>query len=80
VLNNADLQSYGYRAAATGYEATAGLEEQEAAQAPIGADLSAAGNLLSGASSVGAKWNSGTNKPYTAISDTGDPTVIGTLY
>ena len=34
VLNNAEL-NYGYRAAATGYKATAGLEEEEAAQAPV---------------------------------------------
>jgi hypothetical protein len=78
VLNNAELQAYGYRAAATGYEATAGLEKEEAEQAPIGAALSATSNLLSNASSIGLKWNS--NQPYTAISDTNNPTILGTLY
>jgi hypothetical protein len=79
VLNNAELQAYGYRAKATSEEAQAGLEKEEAAQATTGADIAAAGNLLSSASSVGAKWNSG-SQPYTGISDTADPTVIGTLY
>jgi hypothetical protein len=59
VLNNAELQAYGYRAAATSSEAQAGLETEEAEQAPIGAGLGAAGNLLSSASSIGAKWNGG---------------------
>ena len=45
VLNNAELQAYGYRAAATGYKATAGLEEEEAAQAPVGAALSSDGEF-----------------------------------
>jgi len=56
VLNNAELQAYGYRAAATGYKATAGLETEEAEQAPIGAVIGATGNLLSSASSIGVKW------------------------
>jgi hypothetical protein len=59
VLNNAELQAYGYRANATSFTAQSGLEEAEAAQAPIGADLGAAGNLLSNASSIGTKWNGG---------------------
>ena len=57
VLNNAELKAYGYRSQATGFEATAGLESQEAEQAPIGADLSAAGGLLGSASSLGLKWS-----------------------
>lgn len=57
VLNNAELQAYGYRSQATGFEATAGLETEEAEQAPIGADLSAAGGLLGSASSLGLKWS-----------------------
>lgn len=69
VLNNAELQAYGYRAAATGYEATAGLETQEAEQAPIGAIIGAGGNLLSSASSVGFKWGApGTNTATTGSS------------
>jgi hypothetical protein len=80
VLNNAELQSYGYRAAATGYEATAGLEKEEEAQAPIGAIFSAAGNLLSGASAVSAKWplGAGTNTPTGGAWN--NPTQIGALY
>ncbi len=57
VLNNAELQAYGYRANATNFQAEAGLEQQKAEQAPIGADLGAAGNLLSSASSIGGKWS-----------------------
>lgn len=56
VLNNAELQAYGYRANATNYTAEAGLESTEAEQAPIGAELGATGNLLSNASSIGLKW------------------------
>lgn len=56
VLNNAELQAYGYRSQATGYEATAGLETYKAEQAPIAADFSAAGGFLSSASGVGEKW------------------------
>lgn len=58
VMNNAELQAYGYRAAATGYTANAGLDTLQATQAPIGADIAAGGNLLSAASSIGTKWGS----------------------
>lgn len=80
VLNNAELQAYGYRAAATGCKATAGLEEEEAAQAPVGAALSATGNLLSAASSVGAKWPQPASQPFLGVSDQTNPTAIGGLY
>ena len=56
VLNNAELQAYGYRSQATSFKAQAGLDTLQAEQAPLGADIAAAGGLLSGASSVGAKW------------------------
>ena len=56
MLSNAELQAYGYRAAATGYQAEAGLDTAEAEQAPIGANIGAFGNLLSGASGVANKW------------------------
>ena len=56
VLNNAELQAYGYRTQATGYTAQAGLYSAEAAQAPIGAAIGATGSLLSNASSLGMKW------------------------
>lgn len=55
--NNALLQAYGYSAAATGYQATAGLESTEAEQAPLGGALSAGGGLLSNASGIGFKFN-----------------------
>lgn len=58
VLNNSELQAYGYRSAATSYTAQAGLEETEAEQAPIGADIGATGSVLSGISGVGLKWSS----------------------
>jgi hypothetical protein len=57
VLNNAELQAYGYRSQATGFTATSGLETEEAQQAPIGADIGAAGGLLSSASALGSKWS-----------------------
>ncbi len=56
VLNRGDLQAYGYRTQGAGYQAEAQLEEAKAEQAPIGADLGAAGSLLSGASGVAGKW------------------------
>src|SRR6185437_3933854 len=49
VLNNADLQAYGYRAQAVNFQAQAQQDE-------IGGDLGAAGSLLSNASSLGLKW------------------------
>jgi hypothetical protein len=55
-INNAALQAYGYRSAATSDTAQAQLDTAEAAQAPIAGDISAGGDLLSGASSVGSKW------------------------
>lgn len=57
VLSNADLQAYGYRAAATGYTAQSQLDRLTAEQAPIGADIGAAGSLLSNASGLGFKWS-----------------------
>lgn len=60
VMTNAELQAYGYKTAATNFTAAAGLDEAEAAQAPIGAAIGAAGGLLSNASSLGFKWSGGT--------------------
>jgi hypothetical protein len=59
VLNNSELQAYGYRSQATGFEATAGLETEEAEQAPEASDIAAAGGLLGSASSLGLKWAQG---------------------
>jgi hypothetical protein len=72
-LNNAELQVHGYRANAMNYTAQAGLDQAEAEEAPIGADLSAAGNLLSSASSIGTKWYSQTGGASTSKVGT-DPT------
>lgn len=59
VLNNSELEAYGYRTRATSEEAQAGLEDLTAKQAPIGAEIGAAGSLLSSASSLGFKWSTG---------------------
>lgn len=56
VMNNAQLQAYGYRTQQTNFQAQQGLEQMEAEQAPIGADLGATGGLLSSASGLGLKW------------------------
>ena len=55
-VDNAALSAYGYRSAATSDTAQAQLDTAEAAQAPIAGDISAGGDLLSGASSVGSKY------------------------
>ena len=57
VLNNSELQAYGYRSQAVGFTAEQGLKEAEAKQAPIGADYAAAGGLLGNASSLGFKYS-----------------------
>ena len=54
--HNALLEAYGYRVAAAGDTAQAGLDTAAAAEAPIGAAIGATGDILSGASSVGFKW------------------------
>lgn len=56
VLNNAELQAYGYRANATNYGAEAELEQNEAEEAPVAGALGATGNLLSAASGISNKW------------------------
>ena len=65
VLNNAELQAYGYRTAATGYTAESGLLTTQAAEAPVGAALGAGGGLLASASSIGLKWG-GSSNPATS--------------
>ena len=58
VLSNAELQNYGYRVQANSDAAQAKLYETEAAEAPIAADIGAAGGLLGAASSIGMKYGS----------------------
>jgi hypothetical protein len=68
VVNNAELQYFGYRAAATGYGAQAGLETMEEEEAVPAALTGAAGNLLSNASAVGfnfTRGNSGSGNAFT---------------
>lgn len=61
-INNAELEAYGYRAKATGYEATAKMKRAEAEQAKIGSYFDTAAGLLGSASAIGGKWGgSGTN-------------------
>lgn len=69
MLNNAELQAYGYRTQQTAFTETAGLETMEAEQAPVaanfalaggeyaaaGAEEGAVGSLLSSASGIGFK-------------------------
>lgn len=59
--HNALLSAYGYRTQATSDTAQAGLLQNEADAAPIGAGLSAAGGLLGQASSLGFKWQDSQN-------------------
>lgn len=56
VMNNAALRAYGYRTQATNFDAQSTLDTAEASQASTAGDLSAAGSLLSGASSIGTKF------------------------
>lgn len=56
VMNNAELQAYGYGVQATSYKAESQLDTLTADQATTGADIGAAGSLLSNASSLGFKW------------------------
>ena len=56
ILNNANLQAYGYRTQAAGFQAESELDLAKAKQAPIGADLAAAGGVLSSASSLGLRY------------------------
>lgn len=59
VLNNANLQAYGYRTQQTSFESQSALDTEEAETAPVGADLAAGGSILSNASSIGFKWGGG---------------------
>lgn len=56
-LNNAALTAYGYQTQATSDLAQAKLDQAAGSQAQEGADIGAAGSLLSSASSVGLKYS-----------------------
>ena len=53
---NAALQAYGYRTQATNFEAEAGLEQAQSGYDATAGFVGAAGDLFSGASSLGSKW------------------------
>jgi hypothetical protein len=56
VMQNAELQAYGYRTQATGFEATAGLESAEAGFDPLAGVVSGTGSFLTGLSNVATKF------------------------
>ncbi len=53
VMTNAELQSYGYKTQATNFEAQAGLDDDAASYAPIGAAFGALGSLAGSSSQNG---------------------------
>jgi beta-lactam-binding protein with PASTA domain len=63
VMSNAELQSYGYRSQATGFQAQSELDKAAASQDVTGAEIGAAGNLLGGASGTAFKWAQTQNGP-----------------
>lgn len=56
VMNNAQLQAYGYRTQQTNFEAESKLDTMKGEAAEKSAYLKAGGDLLSSASSIGGKW------------------------
>lgn len=54
--NQALMQAYGYNTQATNFEAQSGLDQAQAAEAPIGAAVGATGSFLESASSIGFKY------------------------
>jgi hypothetical protein len=66
IAQNAALRARQYQAQATDYEAQATLDERKASDATSAGYLTAAGSLLSGASSFADKWTRYTTpaKPY----------------
>jgi hypothetical protein len=65
VLNNAELQAYGYRVQAQSDISQAELDRAQGQQAITGSEIGAAGSLLSGAASTGFKWSQATNPSTT---------------
>lgn len=61
VLNNSELQAYGYRSQSTNFEAQSQLDTMQGEQAEEAGYLKAGGDILSGASGVGGKWTGLTN-------------------
>jgi hypothetical protein len=57
-MNNAELEAYGYKTQASGFQAQANLDTAEAEEAPVAGVLNAGGGLLANASSISNKWGS----------------------
>lgn len=75
VLNNAELQGYGYRVRGAQERAQAGLDEKEASGAQTAGLTNAAGSILGAASSLPFGWIPGANDPIG-----GAPPGSGTQY
>ncbi len=57
VVQNAQLEAYGYRSQATNFDAQKGLYELQGSNvSSTGSTMSGLGTLLSGAGSLGSKW------------------------
>jgi DNA-binding helix-hairpin-helix protein with protein kinase domain len=79
VLNNSELQAYGYRTQSTNFQAQSGLDTMQGEQAEEAGYLKAGGDLLSGASGVGGKWTGLTsNNLGSSLMGGGSPSGYGT--
>lgn len=58
VVQNAQLEAYGYRSQATNFQAEADLSRMRGKSAAQAGKIGALGTLLSGAGSLGSKWAS----------------------
>jgi hypothetical protein len=75
VMSNAELQAYGYRTQATNFEAESQLDKAKSGYAMTGAEIGAAGSVLSNASGLGFRWSDA--NPGTGI---GLPTGSGDVF
>lgn len=72
VVQNAQLQAYGYRSQASNFESQKELYELQGSQASsTGSTVSALGTLLSGAGSLGSKWANLPDTPDSSSGQTG---------
>jgi hypothetical protein len=62
VIQKAQLEAYGYRSQAAGFEAEAGLSKMRADSAESEGTVGALGTLLSGAGALGSKWSAMNDK------------------
>lgn len=80
IANNAELQAYGYRAQATGFESEAGLDEAQAEYDPIAGAVGGFGSLLSNTSAIGLKNWPGSNFTAFGSGDSGLTTPSDSTY